>query len=278
MSSLNVVVSTLEPSACAVDALVVNVFEDEKTSEGPLAALDQKLQGAISRLADLGEREGKLYHTTFLASTGQIAAPRVLLVGSGKRSEFDNNRARHVAGAAVRALMRRPISTVGIWMRGPANGASLAEAVATGTVLATFEPGEYKTKPEEPMANLTSLAILESSAERSKGAETAAKRGVMIGEAANFARHLANAPGNVLTPEKLAAEAARAAAEAGFSIDVLDRERMAALGMGALLGVAEGSEQPPMTIVMSYKGRGGDGVDVALVGKGVTFDTGGISI
>ena len=278
MSPLNVVVSAQDPSACAVDALVVNVFEDEKVSEGTLTTLDQKLQGAISRLADLGELEGKLYRTTLLPTAGQISSPRLLLVGSGKRSEFDGNRAREVAGAAIRALLKRPVSTVAVWMRGAADGANLAEAVATGAVLATFDPGEYKTKRDEPVASLTSLTILESSVQRTSVAESGAKRGAVIGEAVNLARHLANAPGNVLTPEKLAAEAARQAAEAGFGIDVLDRDRMAALGMGALLGVSEGSEQPPMTIVMTYKGRGGEGIDVALVGKGVTFDTGGISI
>src|SRR6185437_2220264 len=234
MSSLNVVVSAQEPSACAVGALVVNVFEDEKVSESTLTTLDQKLQGAISRLADLGEREGKPYRTTLLPTAGLISSPRLLLVGSGNRAEFNGNRARDVAGAGVRALMKRPVSTVAIWMRGAADGADLAEAVVTGAVLATFEPGEYKTKREEPAAHPTSLTILESSVQRTSAAESGAKRGAVIGEAVNFARHLANAPGNVLTPEKLAAEAARQAAETGFSIDVLDRDRMAALGMGAL--------------------------------------------
>ncbi len=278
MSSLNVTVSAQEPSSCAVDALVVNVFEDEKVSESTLASLDQKLQGAISRLADLGELDGKLFHTTLLPTGGQTYAPRLLLVGSGKRVDFGSNRARDVAGTAIRALLKRPVATVAIWMRGAADGGDLAEAVVTGAILGTFDPGEYKTKREEPLTRLTSLTVLESSVQRTSAAEEGAKRGQVIGEAVNFARHLANAPGNVLTPEKLAAAATREGAEAGYSLDVLDRARMAALGMGALLGVSEGSEQPPMTIVMTYKGRGGDGVDLALIGKGVTFDTGGISI
>lgn len=278
MPSLNVTVSAQDPSAVQVDALVVNVFEEEKISSTALAALDQKLQGILARLCDLGEPEGKLYHTTLIPTAGQIAAPRLLIVGSGKRADFDNNRARNVAGAAMRALMKRPISSVAIWIHGASDGANLAEAVANGTVLATFNPGVYQTKRSEPEANLASLTILESSAQRASAAESGAKRGAIIGEAANFARQLANAPGNLLTPEKLAAEAARAASTDGFAIEVLDRAHMAALGMGALLGVAEGSEQPPMMIVMTYKGRGGDGYDLALVGKGVTFDTGGISI
>lgn len=278
MPTLSVTVSAQDPAACAVDALVVNVFEGEKATESTLASLDQKLQGALGRLADLGELDGKPYRTILVPTAGLIAAPRLLLVGSGKRSDFDHNRARNVSGAAIRSLLKRPVSTVAIWVRGRSDGQNLAEAVANGAVLATFDPGEYKTKREEPTATISSLTILESSVQRASAAEFGAKRGAMIGEAANFARHLANAPGNILTPEKLAAEAARAAAEYGFSIEVLDRAHMAAIGMGGLLGVAQGSEQPPMTIVMTYRGRGGDGYDVALVGKGVTFDTGGISI
>jgi leucyl aminopeptidase len=276
--SLNVTVSAQDPSECAVDALVVNVFEGDKPTESPLAALDQKLQGMLVRLSDLSELEGKPYRTTLLPTAGLISAPRLLLVGSGKRSDFDCHRARNVAGAAIRALRGRPVSSVGIWMRGKSDGAHLADAVADGAILATFDPGEYKTKPEEPTAKISSLTILESSVQRAGAADSGARRGVVIGDATNFARHLANAPGNILTPEKLAAEAARAASEAGFSIEVLDPNHMAALGMGALLGVAQGSAQPPMTIVMTYQGRGGEGYDVALIGKGVTFDTGGISI
>jgi leucyl aminopeptidase len=278
MVSLSITVSAQDPATSAVDALVVNVFEGEKVSECTLASLDQRLRGALGRLADLGELDGKLYRTTLIPTEGLIAAPRLLLVGSGKRAEFDNHRARNVAGAAVRALLKRPVATAAIWIRGTSDGANLAAAVANGAVLATFDPGEYKTKREEPLPKLSTLTILESSVQRAGAAEIGAKRGAIIAEAANFARHLANAPGNILTPEKLAEEAARAASECGFSIEVLDRAHMAALGMTALLGVAQGSEQPPMTIVMSYRGRGGDGYDLSLIGKGVTFDTGGISI
>ncbi|HVC32701.1 MAG TPA: leucyl aminopeptidase [Chloroflexota bacterium] len=278
MATINVAVSAQEPAACAVDALVVNIFEDEQVPQSTLAALDQQLHGAISRLVELGEQDGKLYHTAFIPTAGLIAAPRLLLVGSGKRSDFDARRARNVAGAGIRALLRQPVSSVAIWPRSATDGAKLAEPSVEGAILATFDPGEYKTKPRQSRANLSHLTILEPGAKQTSAAESAARRGAVVGEAANFARRLAIAPGNILTPEKLAAAATRAASDDGFAITVLDRAHMAALGMGALLGVAEGSEQPPMTIVMTYKGRGGEGYDVGLVGKGVTFDTGGISI
>ncbi len=278
MADLQITVSAQPPAALAVDALVVNIFEGEKPGESTLAALDQKLQGELGRLADLDELPSKLYQTILLPTNGAIAAPRLLLVGSGKRGEFSTNLARNVAGAAVRALLHRPVETAALWIRGTSDGADLAEAVANGAVLATYDPGEYKTTREAPKKHLNAVTILESSVQRANGADAGAVRGRILGEAANFARHLANAPGNILTPQSLAAEAMQAGRSAGFDVDVLDKARMGELGMGALLGVSEGSEQPPATIVMRYRGRGDSDIDLALIGKGVTFDTGGISI
>lgn len=278
MPTFNLTVSAQDPATCAVDALVAGVFEGEKPADGSLAALDQKLHGIVSRLWDLGEIDGKLHHTVLVPTGGLISAPRLLLVGGGQRADFDDNRAREVAGAAVRALLTRPVASAAIWLPEASDGAHRAQAIVEGAVLATFDPGEYKTGSEKTPSRLTSVTILESSADRVRIAEAGATRGRVIGEAANVARHLANAPGNLLTPAKLAEEAARAASEAGVAIEVLDRAHMAALGMGALLAVAQGSEQAPLTIVLTYRGRGGDGYDVALIGKGVTFDTGGISI
>jgi len=278
MADLQVGVSAQKPVACSVDALVVNVFSDEKPGATALAALDQALHGELSQLADLAELPAKLYQTVFLPTNGSIAAPRLLLIGSGKRGDFSTNLARNVAGAAVRALLRRPVATAAFWIRGASEDADLAEAIANGAVLATYDPGEYKTHRETPSKPLTGLTILESSAQRAATADKDARRGRILGEAANFARHLANAPGNVLNPQKFADEAIRAGQMAGFEVDVLDRARMAQLGMGALLAVAAGSEQPPAMLVMRHRGRGGDEIDLALVGKGVTFDTGGISI
>ncbi len=274
---MNVTVSTQDPAAAVADALVVNVFEGEKPADGDLAALDQRLQGALTHLFDLGELSGKLYRTTLLPTNGFLSSPRLLLVGSGKRDEFDRSRTRNCAGTAVRALVRRPVSSVALWFTGTDRLDRPAEAIADGAVLATWDPGEYKTKRDEAGPGIADLTIVESGAGRPTSAGDA-ERGRILGEAANFARHLANAPGNLLTPRRLAEEAARAGSEAGFAVDVLDRDRMAALRMGALLGVAQGSEQPPALIVMTYAGRGGEGYELALVGKGVTFDTGGISI
>ena len=278
MADLQVGVSSQPPTACGVDALVVNVFTDEKPSESSLSALDGALNGELTRLADLGELPAKLYQTVLLPTNGSIAAPRLLLVGSGKRVDFSTNLARNVAGAAVRALLRRPVETAAFWLRGSSDDVDLVEVTANGAVLATYDPGEYKTHRESPSKQFTTVTILESIPQRASTADARAQRGRILGDAANFARHLANAPGNVLTPQKFVDEAMGAGQTAGLDVDVLDRARMAQLGMGALLAVAEGSEQPPAMLVMRHRGGSGDEIDLSLIGKGVTFDTGGISI
>lgn len=275
---MNVTVASQAPASVSADALAVNVFDGERIAGSRLAALDELLHGAITRAIDLGEVTGKLYSTTVIPTAGAITAPRVVAVGAGKKGEFDQNRARNVTGATVRALARRPIESLAVWFNGDDGGESPADSIVSGALLASFDPGEYKTKPNENNVTITSLIVVEPDPARKVATEARAERGRILGEAANFARHLANAPANLLTPERLADQAARAGSSDGFEVDILDRARMASVGLGGLLGVAQGSAQPPALIVMTYRGRGGDGFDLTLVGKGVTFDTGGISI
>jgi leucyl aminopeptidase len=275
---MNVTVATQEPAKVAADALVVNLFEGEKPNAGRLAALDQRLNGGITQAVDLGEAAGRLYATAVLPSAGSLATPRLLVIGAGKSADFDQNRARNLAGAAVRAIGRRPIASLALWLTGPDGSTTFPEATVNGAVLASFDPGEYKSKPDETRPILTSLTVVETDSGKAAAAKAQAERGSVLGEAANLARHLANAPGNLLNPSRLADEAIRGGTADGFAVDILDRSRMASIGMGALLGVAQGSEQPPALIVMTYRGRDGEDFDLAIVGKGVTFDTGGISI
>lgn len=276
---MNVTVSAQDPTTISADVLIVNVFEGEQPATGALAAIDQKLQGVLGRLANLGDLPGKLYQTMLLPTAGAIAAPRLLLIGSGKPRDFDLVRARRVAGAAIRTAQRSSVQSAALQIHGGTGGVPEAEALSVGAVTATFKVGEYKTeKPETPQHEITDLTLIAPSPTALPEWEQGGTRGRIIGDAVNLSRHLAQAPGNLLTPQKLAEQAKAAGQQAGFSVDVLDRSRMAQLGMGALLGVAEGSEQPPAMIVMTHRGRGGEGHDLAIIGKGVTFDTGGISI
>jgi len=274
---MKLTVASENPAQISADVLVLNVFEGENPTRGALAALDQELNGLIGRVAALDNLPTKLYQTMLLPTSGSVAAPRLLLIGCGKRVEFDSVRLHRLASAAVRAAERLKVSSVALRIAGGPNGRIAGEAVASGAHVATLDLGDYKTKPDEARREIAEVKVLPPDGEGGEYAE-GVRRGSIIGEAINLARHLAQAPGNILTPQRLAEHAQSAGQRAGFTVEVLDRSQMEQLGMNALLGVAQGSEQPPAMIVMRHNGRPGTSVDLALIGKGVTFDTGGISI
>ncbi|HEX5417005.1 MAG TPA: M17 family peptidase N-terminal domain-containing protein, partial [Chloroflexota bacterium] len=157
---MKVTVAGHKPAEVSADVLAVNVFEGEKPSQGALAALDQQLNGLLSRLADLNDLPTKLYRTMLLPSSGSVAAPRLLLVGAGKRAEFDRVRAHRLASAAVRAAARQKISTVALLVEGGPVGREAGEAVASGAVVAGLDLGAYKTKPDESRSEITEVKVI----------------------------------------------------------------------------------------------------------------------
>ena len=240
------------------DALIVPVMEGMK--EGRFGAAE---------LCESGEVAGKPLEFTLLHGAPGMAAKRVLLAGAGKADKFDAAEMRKLVSAAVRFLKPKGIKRVAIALEGPATTADFASAAVEGAILGDYEPDRYKGGEKKALDSVTIAG----------GDNAAVKRGQILGDSQNFARALANEPANLLTPLKMA-EAARAmCAESGLECEVLDREQMEKLGMGALLGVAQGSAEPPVLIVIRYKPAAAKSKDhLALVGKGVTFDTGGISI
>jgi leucyl aminopeptidase len=193
-----------------------------------------------------------------------MAAQRVLLAGAGKPEQFDGAAARKLAGIAVRFLKTKSVKDVCF-----ATDPALAEAVVEGGILANFDPDRYRTGDDKKVVD--SIAVT--------GSPEAAERGRVVAEAQNLTRELVNEPANRLSPRQLAEAAVKMAAASGLECEVLEQAQMAALGMGALLGVAQGSAEPPALIVIRYKPAKAAGPHhLGLVGKGVTFDTGGISI
>ena len=273
---MRVSVERHRPTEVQADALVINLFEGEKPTDGPLADLDRATGGAITRAIDLGEIRGKLHETTLLTPSGGLAAPRLLVVGSAAEREFSTDRARTVAGAALRALLKRDVKRAALFLRSGLDAAEQAQAAVEGALLATFDPGQYKTVRENERHEVEEISIVEPEAERALAAEPAARRGAVIAEAQNYARGLSNAPGNKLYPIDLADEA-RKLADLGMEVEVLERPQLEALGMGGILAVGGGSEHPPALALVRYRGAG-DAPFLGLVGKGVTFDSGGISI
>jgi leucyl aminopeptidase len=245
--------------------------------------INKAARGRIRKLLDDGELSGKLGETAMLHDLPGVSAQRVLLVGCGKVSKLDGLRLRRITGDAVRALRsgasKQAISYLGCLSRKQIDAYWGARHSAESTAHASYEFREFKTKKSSAKPRLSRLGI--GLLDRKDAAET--KRGIehaqAIAAGIGLARDLGNRPANHCTPSDLAAEAqALAKRHTSITTKILSEAQMQKLGMGVLLSVAQGTEQPAKLIVMEYKGAGSKQAPHALVGKGVTFDTGGISL
>jgi leucyl aminopeptidase len=255
-------------STLKTEVLVLLQAEGQKRPE---------LEGPLSAFYEAGEIKGKLLEFTLLHGVKGYAATRVLLAGSGKPEKVDPATLKKLAAAAVRFLKGKGLSEVTVALDAELANAANVAAVAEGVLVGVWEPDQLKTDRDDakPIGSV-SIAVPEAA---DAGLEAALERGRIVGEALNVTRDIAVEPPNVLTPTALADRARAVAKECGLSIDVLDQDRMRQMGMGALLGVAQGSAEPPAMIVLQYKPEKATSEGhLGLIGKGVTFDTGGISI
>jgi leucyl aminopeptidase len=256
------------------DALVVGVYEGDAVHSGVLGEIDRRSGGVVSSLVETGEFSGKSGETAWIHSPGDLRARRLLLMGAGKQDDFTQDSVRRMAGAAARLL--RGKKTRSFAFMSPIAGGDSAQAAVEGALLALFEPDKYHTN-DRTESRLEEMTLVADSGDI-EAVERAIARGRIIAEAANFAREIINEPSNILTPSELARRAGELAEQYNLALDVLDEARMRELGMGSLLGVAQGSNEPPRLIVLGYRPPVASAETVAIVGKGVTFDTGGISI
>jgi leucyl aminopeptidase len=266
-------------STMEADALITYIFDESDPVQGRIAELDKLAGGLIARLGKSGEVTGKNLEITLVHAPAGLKAARLLLVGAGKREQFEPGTLRKVAGAALRYLKSRSVHKVAFLLRENELNENAAQAVVEGAVAAEFETDKYKTDKKNDKFIETFTIVGFGDAEKSR-VEKGIERGRTIGEAQNFARDLVNEPSNKLTPQILALKAQAMAKEAGLSVEILDEKKIAELKMGALLSVAQGGPEPPRMIVVTYTPaniKPGAPV-VGLVGKAVTFDTGGISI
>lgn len=257
-------------------ALVVPFFA-ESPLEGVSKEVDGALGGAIAEAITAGEVRGKFGEHVLAYAQGQPYR-RVFAVSLGKESSFEPYMLARYAGIAVRYLGRRNVEKIAIALPAQARGneAACAAFVAEGAITGSFETTLYQERPDRRLAT-SDVAILSRGLDASE-LERGVARGSAIGEAVNLARRLAITPANDMTPTHMAEEATKVAQSAGLAIDVLDEERARGEGMGSYLSVAQGSSQPPKFIVLRYDGDPSSKEILALVGKGITFDTGGISI
>ncbi len=263
------------------DAIVVNIFEGMKRPEGVTAAVDEALGGVISQLISKGEIKGKINEITLIHSLGKLPAARVAVVGLGKPEELTLSKVRGAVAETCRHLQKKEVKNVatvplGEGVAGISAEAS-AQAIAEGALLGVYLFRRHITKEAEH-GEIEQLTIVDAGEGKIAALRQGCRRGQILAEATNLARDMVNEPANYMTPSDMAARAVELARTYGLEVTVLEREQMQELGMGALLGVARGSRQPPKFIVLNYRGGGSKEIDVALLGKGITFDSGGISI
>src|SRR5271163_4776529 len=260
------------------DALVTYVFDKDDKFDGVLGEIDRAMSGRLASLASSGEIIGKPLELLLLHFPEGLAAKKLLLVGAGKPGKFAISDLRKIAGTALRHLKSRGVKKLIFLTREGERGPAAVQAVVEGLIVADFESNKYHTEKKEREIQSVGLAGFDSGLWTSLTA--AIDHGRVIAESQNFARDLVNEPSNKLTPRILAAKAEAMAREAGLGIEILDERKIAELKMGALIGVAQGSVEPPRVIVLRYTpANPREGAPVlGLVGKAVTFDTGGISI
>jgi leucyl aminopeptidase len=264
------------------DAIIINFFEGAKRLEsGITATIDKALDGAISQLISQGEIKGKLNEITIIHSLGKLPAARVVVTGLGKQQELSRDKIRGAVAETCRLLRQKDVGDIATVAQGAGiAGISLqasTQAVTEGALLGTYSFRRHITKEAE-YGEIKQLTIIDADEASLPAMEQGCTEGKVLAEATNLARDMVNEPANHMTPGHMAAEAASLAETYGLGLNILEQEQMQELGMGALLGVAQGSQQPPKLIVLHYKGSDSSDIDMALVGKGVTFDSGGISI
>ena len=266
----------------ATDAIVVNLFEGVRQPGGATGAVDRALGGMISDLIADGELTGKKGETALVHTMGKLPAKRVLIVGLGVARDFSTDVVRDVTAESCRYLKRIGVTRAASIAHGAGIGGQEAEAtaqaIAEGAILGLYTFRQHQTSDEGSKA-LRELEIVEQDPSKLPSFQRGLDVGRVMAEATALARDLVNQPGNRLTPSDMAEVARAVASEHGLEIEVMDREGCEELGMGAFLGVARGSNEPPRFIVLKYAGDPGDPANnLGLVGKSITFDSGGISI
>ena len=273
-----------QPWDVPADVLVVPIFGDPPF-EGATAELDRRAGGELSALVTFGELSPKRF-AAVLAGGGETKPRRLLGIRCGRPEDLDREAVVRIGASAERRLGGRAVRSLAVWLaplaehlEGGAEAA--AELVARGVVEGSYDPATiYRDDVKGSPPALDEL-ILVAPGESVAKLRRAAGRGRIIGEGANYARTLSNRSSNDVSPEVLADEATAVAKRYGLTIDVIDPARAAKLGMGLFMAVGRGSDNPPRMIVIRAGGKGErDGLDrhLAIVGKGVCFDSGGISI
>ncbi|MBT6144966.1 MAG: leucyl aminopeptidase, partial [Gemmatimonadetes bacterium] len=284
---MNITVRHGELQKAREEAIVVYLFEDAGALGGATAAVDKASGGQIRRVLDTGDFTGTIGQTIVLypEDRRKITAQRIVLVGLGSRDTFCVETARRASAAVARRLQALGVPSAATIVHGAGAGdvepEAAGQALAEAAIMATYRFEHYLSKPKStpPLKRLT---VIEADAKRLTAIRRGVKAGQQIAEAVCLSRDLCNHPGNTATPTYLAQTARSMARRVGLRCQILDEPAIRKQGMGALLGVAAGSAQPPRFIILEHQRPAGkkaaSSKPLVFVGKGVTFDSGGISI
>ena len=269
------------PASIGGDVLVVTAFKGEL---GPAAeGLDSALRGELSGMLASGEMSGRFGEVSVLPSAGGIAARRVAVLGLGVRAALDSYRVHNAYTLAGLELRRRRLTRVVLAVDTSLAGtavpdmAALLRAMVTGTLVANHEAGVLKSEPDPPPP-IGEIVVAGVDGDAGDAIDTALAEAVLLAESTIRVQGWVSEPSNSLTPTDLASAVRELCAGTALTVEVMDRAALEAAGAGALLGIAQGSEEPPVMIIVRYDGGAEGDPRLALVGKGITFDTGGISI
>ena len=262
-------------------AIVVNLFEGVSQPGGATGAVDGALGGAISDLINEGDITGKKGENTLIYSLGRLPARRIVVAGLGKQMEFDRDVAREVNAEVVRLLASKGLKSYSTILHGAGIGgldpAESAQAASEGIGLGLYTFDKYKSDTKD--SSVPDVNIIEFDQSKIDAVIRGVGCGTVIADAVNLAREMANEPANYMTPTRMAEIALNVAGKGDMELTVLDRSDIERLGMGSFAGVAQGTEEPPKFIVIKYKGDPDNpGNNVGLLGKGITFDSGGLDL
>jgi leucyl aminopeptidase len=282
MKIMQVKVQVGRAEAASAEVLVLTHCEGEGLGKQDAALLDRALGGALRTLVHSKEFEGKANEVLLYHTRGTVPAKRLVLVGLGRKSEVTLETIRQAIGSAVKRVRQAKVGSFAVVFPTVSSiGMSLvevAQAMVEGAILGSYQFTAYRSEASSGQ-DITGMRILIQQKGQLRQVTEGVRRGVATAEATVFVRDLCNHPSNVLTPTRVANEAKTIARAEGISIKILEQNEMERLGMGALLGVARGSQEPPKFIILEYTGaKKKDERPVVLVGKTITFDTGGISL
>jgi leucyl aminopeptidase len=280
---MKITLSSSTPSQLETDCLVVVVLDrNEKDKPAPSVECDDAAVVAAAKdVIASGEVTAKSFETTLLHNPTGLKAKRLLLIGAGKAKDFSAAELRKIAGTAVRTLKSKSIHSFAFAHGGGVPSPFAVRAIVEGATIGDFDPGYYKSdrKDKDKNQKIDAVTIVVQKEDDQKSGQAALETGRIIAESQNFTRDLVNEPSNLMTPTILAERAKKMASEVGLACETYGADKIKTLKMGAFWGVAQGSDEPPALIVLRYDPVGAaDKVHLGLVGKGVTFDTGGISI